>query len=83
MWASWCEPCRQAVPALLEHRGELEGDQVRVVLLGVVEEGESIDDARATLSSWGVDEPFMIDGGGALMRGFGYADLPATVPCSP
>jgi thiol-disulfide isomerase/thioredoxin len=79
IWARWCEPCRTAVPELLEHRGDLEGDQIRVVLLGVVEEGETIEDARATLSSWGVDQPFVIDRGGAMMRRFGFADLPATV----
>jgi len=52
---------------------------VRVVLLGVLEDDESVDDARAKLASWGVSEPFMIDRGGTLMRRFGFSELPASV----
>ena len=79
IWARWCEGCQHAVPALLEQRGKLEADGVRVVLLGVLEDDESVDDARAKLASWGVSEPFMIDRGGTLMRRFGFSELPASV----
>ncbi|HNT00199.1 MAG TPA: TlpA disulfide reductase family protein [Polyangiaceae bacterium] len=77
LWARWCEPCQASVRDLLDHRNDLK--DAEVVLLGVLEEGETIDDARGTLASWGVDSPFLIDRGGALMRRFGFADLPAAV----
>jgi len=79
MCASWCKGCEKSVPALLEHRAQLEADGVRVVLLGVLEDGESIDDTRSSLASWGVSDPFLIDRGGVLMRRYGFSDLPASV----
>lgn len=79
-WASWCEPCAKETPALLEHRDQLAKDGVRVVLVGVLEQDESIEDASATLQAWGIgDEPFLIDPGGILMRRYGLANLPGTV----
>ena len=79
LWARWCKGCSQAVPSLLEHRDDLQSDGVRVVLLGALEDGESITDARATLSSWSVREPFIVDRGAILMRRYGFTDLPASV----
>lgn len=77
--ASWCEPCSHAIPKLAKQREHLEQDGVRVVILVVLEQSESIADARRTLTSWGVNGPFMIDRGGAIMRKLGFRSLPATV----
>ena len=83
LWEPSCEPCKFTVPALLERRAELEDDGVRIVLLGILEKRQGkvpIDEARATLASWGVqNEPFLVDLGGALMRRYGISGPPASV----
>ncbi|MBI4702509.1 MAG: TlpA family protein disulfide reductase [Deltaproteobacteria bacterium] len=78
-FAPTCEPCREKVPALLARQGEIESAGGRLVLVSVLAEGESTDDARAALRSWGAEAPFLLDRGEALRRECGVDALPASV----
>lgn len=76
-WSPTCEPCKRTIPAMLAKRAELEKRGAVHVLVAVLEKGESADDARAVLSLWGIQEPFLVDSGGALLAKVGARDVPA------
>lgn len=37
-WATWCPPCRQEIPSLLEFAGEVGRERLRLVLVAVADE---------------------------------------------
>lgn len=74
-----CEPCRRALPALHAQRELLASGGARLVLVAVLADGESTDDARRALSSWGVKAPFLVDREGTGRREAGVTSLPATI----
>lgn len=78
-WAPTCKPCRDKLPALYARRAEIEAHGAKLVLIAVLSPAESSQDARAALSSWGVDAPFLIDRGDVLRREAGVSSLPATL----
>jgi hypothetical protein len=49
------------------------------VLVGVLADGESTDDAKRALGSWGVTAPFLVDRDGTGKREAGVTTLPATI----
>lgn len=76
-WAPSCGPCREKLPQLVSRLAPLEAEGVRLVLVASLAESESSSEARATLGSWGVARPFLIDRDGVtLARTFGIASLP-------
>lgn len=78
-WAPTCKPCREKVPALVARRAELESAGAALVLVGVLAEGESTEDAAAALRAWGVGGvPFLIDRDDVSARQAGVTALPAT-----
>jgi len=78
-WAPSCAPCRKKLPALHARKAALEARGGKLVLVAVLAEGESTDDARATLAQWGVVEPFLVDRGDTLRRSAGVSALPTTL----
>lgn len=82
-WAPTCLPCKEKLPALFKRSAELEAAGAKLVLVAVLSDGESTDAARATLASWGVKSPFLIDRGDVLRREVGVTELPTTLVLSP
>ncbi len=74
-----CEPCKTKVPALHAKRTELEQKGAKLVLVAVLADGESTDDAKRALGSWGVAAPFLVDKDGTGKREAGVTALPATL----
>jgi thiol-disulfide isomerase/thioredoxin len=74
-----CEPCRKKVPELIAQRGVLAARDAKLVLIGVLAEDESSDDAKRALASWGVVAPFLVDSQGTGKREAGVTTLPATI----
>jgi AhpC/TSA family len=72
-------PCKVAVPALFARKAEIEAKGARLVLVGVLADAETTEDARRALASWGVRAPFLKDSGGVSQRELGVDKLPATV----
>jgi len=74
-----CEPCKAKVPALEAKRTELAAKGAKLVLVGVLGDGESTADAKRALGSWGVSAPFLVDRDGTGKREAGVVNLPATI----
>lgn len=78
-WAPSCVPCATKVPELVAREPDLRASGARLVLVGVLADGETTEMARETLASWGVERPFLIDREDVSRRAAGVTDLPATL----
>jgi cytochrome c biogenesis protein CcmG, thiol:disulfide interchange protein DsbE len=80
-WASWCEPCREEMPALQAAAGS-SGDDVAFVGIGA--KNDKDDEARAFAEEFGITYPIGRDteggtaGQGPIARDFGVFGYPAT-----
>ena len=74
-----CKPCKESVPALYAKKADIESKGGRLLLVGVLSDSESTDDARRALASWGVTAPFLVDRGAVAQSQAGVRDLPATL----
>jgi thiol-disulfide isomerase/thioredoxin len=75
LWASWCAPCREELPAFVALQSEAAG-KVRVV-------GVASTDRPAAAAAYAADArlpfPSLVDEDGTLLRGLNRRALPATV----
>ncbi len=75
LWATWCPPCREELPALEQFSRAYAG---RVVVLGV-DQGESASVARDFARARGVTYPILVDLGQQYGRAYQGLGLPTTV----
>jgi cytochrome c biogenesis protein CcmG/thiol:disulfide interchange protein DsbE len=75
-WATWCQPCKEELPALAD--AWLEARSTCVTYVGVTEES-SRDDAAAEVARHGVLYPVVLDADGEVARAYGVTVLPRTV----
>ena len=73
-----CAPCKKSLPALLAKKTELDAVGAKVVLVAVLGDGETTEQATSALRSWGVDAPFLVDRGEVLRGEIGVGGLPMT-----
>lgn len=75
-FAPTCVPCQEKLPALVARRDDLASVGARLVLVAVLADGESDEDASAALESWGVSSAFLVDRGDVLRRSLAIDELP-------
>lgn len=75
-WASWCEPCREEMPALqlMAQRHEADG-----LLVVAVNHREGAGTIRRFAEQTGLDLPVLRDADGQVARAFGVRVFPSTV----
>jgi thiol-disulfide isomerase/thioredoxin len=75
LWATWCAPCREELPALERFARENAG---KVVVLGV-DQGESASAAAAYAKERGVTFPILVDEQQQYGRTYAAIGLPTSV----
>ncbi|WP_246812040.1 TlpA family protein disulfide reductase [Microvirga sp.] len=78
IWATWCSPCREEMPALDRLQAQFDRKDVEVVALSIDRKG--FDPVRKFLTSVGVRHlaPYIDESGGAA-RNLGLVGLPGTL----
>lgn len=80
-WASWCEPCREEMPALQRLFADYRSRGL--VVLGVNIRGDAVSDARAFEREIGVTYPSVVDRTAATARAYGVTGQPYTFVIDP
>jgi thiol-disulfide isomerase/thioredoxin len=75
LWASWCPPCREEMPALERFAKENAG---RVTVLGI-DQGEAASVAAAFARDCGVTFPVLVDEQQQYGRTYAAVGLPTTI----
>ncbi|MGH3682355.1 MAG: TlpA family protein disulfide reductase [Natronosporangium sp.] len=76
LWASWCTPCREELPALQRYADQTAG---RVHVLGVVTEDPRPAAAAELATDLGIRFPALLDEAGRLRAEVGAVGLPVTL----
>jgi thiol-disulfide isomerase/thioredoxin len=75
IWATWCPPCREEMPALQRFSRENAG---KVVVLGI-DQGESASVAQAYAQQRGVTFPILVDEKQQYGRAYAAPGMPTSV----
>jgi len=74
-WASWCEPCREEMPSLVQ-RSQAHPGSVRVLAVNFKESAATVHRFQGAT---GLEIPVLRDPDGALARAWGIRVFPSTV----
>lgn len=77
-WATWCFPCREEMPALVDFSNEHQD----IVVVGV-NDREDADTARAFVEEYAISFPILLDERGVMGNRLGVVGLPTTVFIGP
>ena len=78
VWASWCGPCREEIPAL--ERVYQDTRSRDVAFVGILARDRSLDAARAFARRYGMSYPSLVDPDGQLVLSFRGTLPPAALP---
>lgn len=82
-FASWCPPCQQEEPALVDFANRQAHQRDGAALVGVVF-NDSVSAARTfAVTQWGDQWPAVVDSGGAIANRYGVGSPPMTFLVDP
>lgn len=79
-WATWCGPCIQSLPGLMEEMAKFPEDKVVFLTLN---QGESKDKVQKFLETRGWKMPVGMDGDTGVAKKYGVEGIPHTVVIGP
>lgn len=74
-WASWCGPCREALPQYDKLYGELARSDFEIVAVNL---DEDVADAKKFLAEHAVHFPIALDPAGNVPKSFGLVGMPTS-----
>lgn len=78
IWATWCAPCRDELPALDRLHGELESVEFHIVALSI--DNVSISEIKAFYNNYGIENlPIYIDETGRALHAVKSYGVPTTL----
>lgn len=75
-WASWCAPCREEMPSLVRLQAEFEAQGL--VVIGIAEDPENLEDILAQVEELGVNYPIVMADGVLEDQVGGVFSIPTT-----
>ncbi len=75
-WATWCPPCREEIPSLVQLNKAMQGKPFQMLAVSVDEGGK--DAVQAFFAKKGVTLPALLDGDGKVSRVYGTTGVPET-----
>jgi len=76
-WASWCPPCKEEIPMLIEAQKELpEGSKILAVN---VTSGDKLEDVKALVAAKAISYPVLLDVDGTAGELYAVRNIPNTV----
>ncbi|WP_179298769.1 TlpA disulfide reductase family protein [Evansella halocellulosilytica] len=84
MWASWCPPCREEMPELIQfHEDYLQDDQVEIVGINMTTEEKSEEDAEQFINDFQIPFKTLMDVEGEVHSDYEVFYMPMTYIIDP
>ena len=75
-WATWCPPCREEIPSMVELNRIMQGKPFQMVAVSIDEGGAAA--VTSFLTNAGVTLPVLMDGDGKVAKRYGTTGVPET-----
>ena len=77
-WASWCVPCLEEFPSLVNLRNKFKDQEV--VIIGInTDDVESYPDAKKVMKKYKINFPVIFDKKGELINKFKVSAIPVSI----
>ncbi|MGH8979990.1 MAG: TlpA family protein disulfide reductase [Acidimicrobiales bacterium] len=82
-FASWCPPCQEEEPALMDFDFQQSKQGARGARMVSVVFNDTVSDAKHFVTDWGMKWPVVPDSGGSIANRYGVASPPMTFLVDP
>jgi peroxiredoxin len=76
IWATWCPPCREEMPAMESLHQRLKGREFKMLAVSIDREGEKV--IRPFVAKYGLTFPVLLDPDSKTYRLYGLTGIPET-----
>ncbi len=79
-WASWCGPCRKAMPAIKSAQEAFKGKPLKIIGVAVWDDPEN---SLAAAKQWGLTWPVWVNGQEDITTNYGISGIPCLILIGP
>ncbi|MDQ0256165.1 thiol-disulfide isomerase/thioredoxin [Evansella vedderi] len=83
MWASWCPPCRDEMPYLIQFHEEYEGENVQVLGVNMTTQERNLEVVAQFIEDFQIPFPTLLDERGEVGFGYQVMAIPMTLIIAP